>query len=193
MVIAIRKRKKSSKANRENWENISRAPGPQFTNSFESNTAKFSQSRHGSSAWNVFLRCISKLSCIWHFSICKLRIRKENCHDTRPIRCRAFPSSQCKQLMNMREIIMPECVKIFSNLARYFKTAAVGLCTCTCIYGVHAIKHSKVRRCRWESCCYLIETRFPVNYLWQQYDILSQQACWWNHRHSIFIVLVVPE
>ena len=64
--------------------------------------AKFSQSRHGSFERNIFLRYLSKLSDIWHFTICK--IRRENCDDARLIRRQNFPSSQCKQLMNMHEI-----------------------------------------------------------------------------------------
>ncbi len=69
---------------------------------FELKYGKFSQSRHGSSARNIFLRYLSKLSESWHFTICK--IQRENCRDTRPIRSQNIPSSQCKQLMNMYEI-----------------------------------------------------------------------------------------
>ncbi len=65
--------------------------------SFESNMAKFSQI--GSFKWNIFLRYLSKLSDIWHFTICK--IQRENCCDTPPIRSGHF---LCKQLMNMHDI-----------------------------------------------------------------------------------------
>ena len=93
--------------------------GDQKAGSFESNTAKFRQSRHGSFEWNIFLRYLSTLSDIWHFTICK--IRRENCCDMLPIRSENFSSSQCKQSPPQTY------VKRFSHWANYFKMAAVGL------------------------------------------------------------------
>ncbi len=59
----------------------SKQNGDQKAESFESNMAKFRQSRHGSLEWNIFPRYFSKLSDIWHFTKCK--IQRENCNNIR--------------------------------------------------------------------------------------------------------------
>ncbi len=109
------KHKKSSKTNHENWEAtlsqsitnchklkyqltnsgarncgimVNRQKGNQKAWPFESNTAKFSQSRHGSSQWNMFLRSVSKLSDICHFIICQ--IWRENWHESRWFKAKIF-------------------------------------------------------------------------------------------------------
>ncbi len=94
--------------------------------SFESNTAKFSQSRHGSFEWNIFLRYLSKLSDIWHFTICK--IRRENCRDMLPIRSEIFLRRNVNNSwICMRYAQIYAQCKIFSHWASYLKMAAVGL------------------------------------------------------------------
>ncbi len=151
MVIAITKRTESSETKLEKWEqtlsrsqltkftwNIyvrtlvqgtvvlqfwSKQNGDQKAESFESNKAKFRQSRHGSFEWNmVFMewkRYLSKFTDIWHFTICK--IRRENCRDMLTIRNEYFSSSKFKLLMNMHEICAYICaVQYLLPLSDFF-------------------------------------------------------------------------
>ena len=103
---------------------VNRQNGNQKAGPFESITAKFSQSRHGSFEWNIFLRYLSKFSDIWHFTKCK--IQGENCRNTPAIRSWNFSSSQCKQLINMHELC-PNMANPFLQFTAIFKMAVVSL------------------------------------------------------------------
>ncbi len=165
MVIAITKRTKSSETKLEKWEQTlsrsqltkftwksiyelwrkelwhyrfwSKQNGDQKAESFESNNAKFKQSRHGSFEWNIYLRYLSTFSDIWHFTICE--IRRENCRDMLPIRNENFSLSQCKQLMNMHEICPNKCA--MQNLLPLSELFKDGRCRSRYlfIYEVHAM------------------------------------------------------
>ncbi len=89
---------------------------------FESKYSKFSQSWHGSSSRNIFLRYLSKLSDIWHFTICK--IWRENCCDTPPIVTKFFLRLNVNNSWICRRYAQI-CKTL--HLVRYFKMAAVGL------------------------------------------------------------------